>query len=46
MRGDISIVWLEEEGLEKGAVGGWTSLLAFQCVKAEAKGGVFHMAHQ
>lgn len=46
MRSDISIVWLEEEGLEKGAVGGWTSLMVFQCIKAEAKRGVFHMAHQ
>lgn len=45
MRSDISIILLEEEGLEKGAEGGWTSLLAFQSIKAEAKGGVFHMAH-
>lgn len=45
MESDISTVWWREDGREKGAVGGWTSLLAFERIKAEAKQGVFHMAH-
>lgn len=41
MRSDISTVLLEEEGLEKGSVGGWTSLLAFQCIEADRRGECF-----
>lgn len=43
MRNYFSIVLLEEEGLEKGAVGGWSSLLAFQCIKAEGECFTWHI---